>query len=133
MLSVVQEILIRDSYRRLSLDEEGAGRLFYQTLFKMYPQVQPLFQGTEMMGQGRKLMQMVGAVVASLEDIGAVHKLLADLGRRHDGYGVRPEFYDYVGDAFITTLEIYFGDDFTPEIREAWLELYRQVVEMTLV
>ena len=46
------------------------------------------------------------------------------LGRRHAGYGVRPEHYDTVGAALLWTLEQGLGDAFTDDVRAAWAEAY---------
>ncbi len=50
--------------------------------------------------------------------------ILQNLGRRHDGYGVRPDHYETVGAALLQTLEQGLGDEFTPEVRAAWAHVY---------
>jgi nitric oxide dioxygenase len=35
-------------------------------------------------------------------------------------YGVRPADYETVGAALLATLEKGLGDDFTPDVRDAW-------------
>jgi len=37
---------------------------------------------------------------------------------------VKDEHYELVGRAFLDTLAKAFGDEFTPETREAWTEAY---------
>jgi hemoglobin-like flavoprotein len=46
------------------------------------------------------------------------------LGRKHTGYGVRPEHYDVVGEALLWTLGQGLGDAFTIETEEAWTAAY---------
>lgn len=37
------------------------------------------------------------------------------------GYGVQPDDYDAVGASLIRKLEKGLGDDFTAEVKDAWL------------
>ena len=46
------------------------------------------------------------------------------MGKRHAGYGVRPEHYVTVGAAFLQTLEQRLGEAFDGETREAWSAAY---------
>jgi nitric oxide dioxygenase len=45
---------------------------------------------------------------------------LADLGRQHAGYGVRPDQYDIVSAALIWAIGQALGPDFDPPTRDAW-------------
>jgi hemoglobin-like flavoprotein len=49
---------------------------------------------------------------------------VAELGRRHLMYGVRPEHYATVGAALLWTLQTGLGNAFTAEVREAWTCAY---------
>ncbi len=46
------------------------------------------------------------------------------LGALHAGYGVRAKDYVTVGRALIWALSKGLGDDFTPEVKAAWAEVY---------
>ena len=54
---------------------------------------------------------------------------LKDLGARHVGYDVKFEHYPIVGQALLNTLEKALGDDFTPEVKEAWGGVYGVITE----
>ena len=49
---------------------------------------------------------------------------LQDLGRRHAGYGVQDRHYDTVGATLLKTLRQGLGVAYTPEVEEAWSEVY---------
>lgn len=96
---------------------------FYQTLFEMNPEYKKLF-GTDMKGQGRKLMTMLGTAVSSLTRLPDIVPAVESLAERHVEYGVVAADYDVVGAALLKTLEAGLGDDFTPEVKDAWTQTY---------
>ena len=51
---------------------------------------------------------------------------LKTLAVRHVGYGVKPEHYTYMGDVeLLRTLEKGLGEEFTPELRNAWVAAFQ--------
>lgn len=54
----------------------------------------------------------------------AILPAVRSLAVKHVAYGVRNEHYKPVGDALLWTLEQGLGPDFTPEVRDAWVEAY---------
>jgi hemoglobin-like flavoprotein len=104
---------------------EEAARLFYGRLLEIDPSTRPLFASTDMAEQGKKLMQMIDVAVSGLERLDTLRYAVKDLGRRHDGYGVKDEHYESVGVALLWTLGQGLGEEeFTPEVEEAWAETY---------
>lgn len=115
--------LVRSSFAKLLYDKEGAGRLFYDRLFTIAPELRPLFK-IDIDGQGRKLMDTLGVAVSALRNMPALTSTLADLGKRHRGYGVKSGDYSKVGEALLWTLEKGLGPAFDAKTRDAWSELY---------
>ena len=72
----------------------------------------------------RRLVQMIDVAVRGLGDLPVLLPALRALGQRHEGYGVQPRHYDTVGAALLATLAQGLGEDFTPEDRDAWAEVY---------
>jgi hemoglobin-like flavoprotein len=114
---------VQRTWKQVEPIAEVAAGLFYEELFRLDPTVQKLFRG-DMKAQGKRLMQMIGAAVAGLDDLAALVPAVEELGRRHVGYGVRDAHYDTVGQALLTTLEKGLGPAFTPEVKSAWTETY---------
>ena len=123
-LTAEQKRLIRSSWALVAPIQDEAARLFYDRLFEIDPSTRPLFASTDMAEQGKKLMQMINIAVASLERLDAIRSAVKDLGRRHEGYGVREEHYESVGAALLWTLGQGLGEEFTLEVEEAWAETY---------
>ena len=108
-----------------------AAELFYDNLFKLDPSLRGLFRG-DMKEQGKKLMQMINAAVSKLSDLDALFPVLRGLGQRHETYGVKPEHYATVGSALLATLAQGLGDEFTPEVRQAWTQVYGTMTNVML-
>lgn len=115
--------LIRESWDKVFPIADKAAELFYGKLFELNPELKNLFP-EEMQDQGRKLMTMLNTAVNSLDNLEAVVPALQELGRRHVDYGVKDEDYDTVAEALIWTLGQGLGDDFTDDVKEAWVIVY---------
>lgn len=115
--------LVKSSFDKVTPIADTAAAMFYAKLFELDPTLKPLFKG-DMKQQGRKLMAMIGAAVNGLGKLDQLIPVVQGLGRRHVGYGVKPEHYATVGTALLWTLEQGLGPDFTDETRDAWSEVY---------
>lgn len=114
--------LIQNSFAKVKPIADKAGDLFYGRLFELAPGVRPLFPD-EITGQRDKLMATLGVAVGSLTKMDVLLPILQKLGRDHNNYGAKAEHYPVVSEALIWTLEQGLGDDFTADVREAWLAL----------
>ena len=123
-MKVDQIKLVQDTFDRVRLISEKAAVLFYNRLFQLNPSLESLFKG-DMKAQGKMLMQMLDYAVTGLDSLDTIAPTIQDLGKRHVGYGVKEEYYETVGEAFLWTLEQGLGRDFTPEVKEAWTEAYK--------
>jgi hemoglobin-like flavoprotein len=74
-----------------------------------------------------KLMDMIAALVGSLDQRALFESLIIHSGRQHARFGVQPSQYAALGEALIWSLECKFGASFTPELRESWRALYATV------
>lgn len=115
--------LVRDTWRQAAALGPQVSALFYANLFAADPALQPLFKG-DMVQQGAKLVQMIGAAVDRLDQPEVLLPVLRHLGQRHAGYGVLPAHYQTVGAALLLTLQQGLGEGFTPPVRAAWTEVY---------
>jgi|SRR5262245_21684205 len=115
--------LVQDSFRQIAPIAETAAQLFYARLFELDPDLELLFTGN-LSEQGRKLMQMLGLAVNSLDRMEQLLPLVRSLGARHVTYGVRDKDYGTVGEALLWTLRKGLGDAFTPDVEAAWSNVY---------
>lgn len=102
---------------------DQAAETFYRRLFEIAPHYRHMFK-KDMSKQGAMLMSTLGLAVGSLNNLEAILPAVRSLGQRHAGYGVTAEDYQPVAEALLWTLEFYFGEDFTPELKDAWVAAY---------
>lgn len=121
--------MVKNSWSQVIPIADKAAELFYGKLFELDPALESLFKG-DMIEQGRKLIQMIGTAVNSLDNLEAILPAVEQLGIRHAGYGVKDQDYDTVGTALLWTLEAGLGDAFTADVREAWALTYTALAEL---
>ncbi len=127
-MNALQAELVQASFAKVQPIAVVAAELFYGRLFELDPNLKPLFRG-DMTEQGHKLMTMLGVAVANLTKPEVVMPALSKLGASHAGYGVIEAHYETVGSALLWTLEKGLGEDFTSEVKEAWVAVYTVVAD----
>ena len=113
---------VRTTWALVTPIADTAASMFYERLFTLDPSLRPLFVGTDLAPQRRKLVQAIALVVAALDRLYEVVPTLEALGRRH--YGVNDAHYDTVGQALIDTLERGLGAAWNAETASAWTQAY---------
>lgn len=119
-----QIALVQHSFAKVRPIATTAAELFYNRLFSLDPGLRPLFKSGDMVRQGQMLMSMIGTAVGGLGNLEKLSPVVRALGARHADYGVQSRHYMVVGAALLWTLEQGLGDEFTPEVREAWAGAY---------
>jgi len=130
-ITPLQKTLVRRSFRKIAGKADHVAIVMYQTLFEINPDCRRLFVG-DMPRQGRKFIQMIALTVSGLDAIETVIPFIQELGKRHTGYGVTPEDYESMGQAWLFALEKSLGADFTPPVREAWQVLYQFIAQTAI-
>jgi nitric oxide dioxygenase len=124
--------LLEASFDKIKPRAKAFGESFYNHLFTMYPEAKPLFANTDMLAQREKLIKSLVLVVSNLRSPDFLTETLQGLGSRHVEYGALPEHYPLVGNALLTTFEEYLGDEWTDEVKQAWVEAYGAITEIML-
>ncbi|MDD1781188.1 globin domain-containing protein [Enterovibrio sp. ZSDZ35] len=127
-LTPQQVTLITQSFKKVEPISLKAAEIFYDTLFSYDPTLKRLFKG-DMKQQGRKLMAMVSAAVNSLDSPDTLVPILKELAKRHVSYGVKPSHFTPVCNALLHTLKVGLGDEFTPQVRDAWATMLHFVAD----
>jgi hemoglobin-like flavoprotein len=122
--------LLRASFGLVIDREPELTARFYATLFSRYPQARSLFGRNDPRTQQQMLQSALGAVLDHLEDAAWLTETLGALGRRHEGYGVTPAMYDWVGESLLATLAEIAADAWTPALAAAWADAYGAIARM---
>jgi hemoglobin-like flavoprotein len=111
--------LVRDSLDALREDTEAFALLFYGKLFELDPGSRRLFHN-DLAVQGRKVVDMLTSVAESLDNFEPMRARLAELGRKHGEFGVRPDQYETLTAAMLWSLGQALGSSFDVPTRDAW-------------
>lgn len=122
-MNAEQITLVQSSFAKVQPISQQAAAIFYARLFELAPQVRALFKG-DMEEQGRKLMLMLAQITSKLNQLDTLVPAAQALARRHVTYGAQAAHYAVVGQALLDTLKKGLGDEFTPEVRQAWSTAY---------
>ena len=122
-MNLQQISLVQNSFALLNGRTDEVAAFFYQRLFELDPAVRSLFRH-DLHQQGTKLLAMLAFIIGSLKKPEAMIPAVKQLGQRHVIYGVRQEHYRSVSIALFDTLKQFLGDNFTPQVAEAWHDVY---------
>lgn len=90
------------------------------------PELAPLFAG-DAREQASQFTNALALIIdyyrVGLEPEG----FLAGLGQEHRSYGAQRAQFDAVGEALVFALATVLSDEFTPEVRAAWVHAYAEV------
>jgi hemoglobin-like flavoprotein len=112
---------VQQSFKKVAA--MGQPELFYAELFAIDPSLRQMFKA-DMSEQRKKLLAALAMVIGSLHAPERIANAAKALATKHVGYGVMPVHYTYVGNALLRTLKKGLREDFTPEVRDAWVEAY---------
>jgi hemoglobin-like flavoprotein len=126
MISPDQVTIVQETYLTFAANAQRVGKIFYDRLFEIDPTLRPMFKG-DIDAQAIKLMQMVGTAVNALRKPKLLTDAVTALGRRHVGYGVKPEHYTMVGEALLFAIKNQLKDGFTPDVEDAWRSVYGEL------
>jgi hemoglobin-like flavoprotein len=124
-----------------------AGGLFYKKFFQQQPDAKRLFPMSVRMRYRdwaseteedendldnspalrklwAKVIDAVGSAVAGMHEINKLVPMLTQLGMRHVGYGLKPEYVQLAGKILIDVLKEGLGDNCTKEVENAWVMVF---------
>ena len=124
--------LLEESFEKIKPQANNFVDSFYENLFIASPEVKPLFAHTSMEEQKQKLLASLILIVENLKIPSVINSSLKGLGARHIKYGALPEHYPLIGSALLTTFGQYLKSEWTPEVKQAWVDAYGTIAEIML-
>ena len=119
-----QSKLLQDNLQKMSSKGQELASTFYSELFKRYPQVNGMFQNTDMAQQEKKLVRALEVIVQNAAKPEFLVPYLEGLGKAHVTYGAEAAHYDAVGECLIHALAVTAGQLWNDELAVAWSEVY---------
>jgi hemoglobin-like flavoprotein len=124
-----QIVLVKNSWKTFRKVDSGLiGDVFYSKLFCDNPQLRSMFPSS-MKQQYEKLIDMLSAIVARLDDLSEMTLDIKMMALRHESYGVKPQHYRLVGNALLWTIKRGLGNDWNNDLQEAWMAAYTKLSE----
>lgn len=114
-----QRRLVRQTVGALRDQAGPFSLLFYGRLFELDPSARRLFHN-DLVLQGRKVIDTLDWMAESLEQFESMTPRLAELGRKHAGYGVRLDQYESVIAALLWAIAQALEPDFDAATRDSW-------------
>ncbi|MFI8977395.1 globin domain-containing protein [Nocardia asteroides] len=124
--------LLQSSWKTVERMGPDAIDYFYAHLFHFNPDLRSMF-AEDMTSQRDRLFAGLGRVIGQVDSLRSDPSFVAELGRRHCGYGVTAAHYPLVAVSLIATVEHCFdcyGQVFTTEHRQTWSEALRTVAQI---
>ncbi len=119
--------LIRASFAQVVAIASPAAILFHGHLFRIDPSTEAVFRRADMRAQGASFIAALGLAVATLGEPERLRPVARGLARRLAARGLRAEHFASIGAALDWMLEECLAEDFTPVLRAAWSQAYREV------
>lgn len=125
---VDQELIQRLQSSFTTVRESGLqlGELFYSKLFEAAPNLRQLFTN-DPHTQSKKLLMALDVIVCNLEKPEETSAYISALGKRHVGYGAKPEHYDLVINLLIESMREVLGANAEPQTLDEWRTALRLV------
>jgi len=120
VLPQAQVELLESSFTALVPLADAMAERFYKRLFELHPDVQPMFEGSDLAEQQKKLVTALQLVINSLRNPEALKNALNGLGQKHQAYGAEPAHFDAVAAVMLEVLEEFAGNLWNPSLAAAW-------------
>nr|WP_233285798.1 adenylate/guanylate cyclase domain-containing protein [Bradyrhizobium brasilense] len=123
--------LVQSSFHRIAPRLIAFGERFYAVLFEANPELRPLFKN-DLAVQQRMLVSMLSSLVKGLNRIADIKGGVQALGQRHCRYGANANHYNKVATALLLTMAEFLGDEFSLDIRAAWIAVFGTIADLMI-
>jgi hemoglobin-like flavoprotein len=121
--------IVRESFDLLEPIASQAAALYYANLFDAAPSLRRIQEGDA--AQCAKLVRTMSLVVARLDEPTELRALLSDSSRGWPRELMLDEYVDAARSALLKTLYESLGVAYTPEVEEAWIEVWAELASLS--
>lgn len=120
--------LVRSSFTEAVDRRDDFATFFYACLFDISPEMRPLFGG-DMETQAQRFTEMIAVAINGQNGDRGPSEALQMLGSSHRRADIETGHYAPFGRALVWSLQQTLGNDFTPEMKQAWEDWYETVAQ----
>lgn len=110
---------------------DAFARTFYEKLFALHPALRSMFKN-DMAMQRKKLFDALAFVISHLRQPEAVRQHLVEMGKRHVGYGAKPEHYPIVCRVMVEAMAETGGTEWNATLTNEWSQALGLVAEVMM-
>ena len=115
-----------------TVDLEALADEFYRRAFAADPALSAMFTSDPAVQRVRFAAEL-NEIVLSIRSLDAFVSRARELGARHRGYGVRAGHYRVMGASLLEALASRLGEQWTPELADAWSLAYNLTAETMML
>src|SRR5260370_16645514 len=115
MVPPKQTALVGQSFDAICPVRRKLAAKFYRRFFELAPDAQGLFR-SDMERQYLKLMDMIAAIVGTLDKREMFQSIISHSGRQHAQFGAKPLHFPALADALICALDQQLSAPLTPQL-----------------
>lgn len=137
-LTDLQIEMIRSSWEKVTPNKKHHGQLLFHKLFEIAPEMTDLFPfgddftKPQFTTHALNIMNALDHAIQNLDNPDVLIPKLRELGQMHAGFELTVKEFQHVGEALIWVLATGLGDDFTPQLRTAWGDVYAIITDVML-
>jgi NAD(P)H-flavin reductase/hemoglobin-like flavoprotein len=114
---------LKTNFAAVATHGDEVAMFFYSYLFFRHPETRDMF-APAMTRQRDRLIGALGHIVSNVDEVDELVPFLRDLGRDHRKFGALAAHYPAVGDALVTTLRHFSGEQWTEQLETDWAAAY---------
>ncbi|XP_046381363.1 non-symbiotic hemoglobin 1-like [Haliotis rufescens] len=134
-----QKEIVLDTWQIIQKDIARVGVVMFMRLFETHPDVQEVFMpfkgkskedlshSAQLKAHALRVMGTVEKCLARINEPKKMEELLHDLGAKHVMYNARVDYIDLIGPQFLWAIQPAMKDSWTPEIEQAWSDLFKLI------
>ena len=117
------ELVQKSFATALQSKAELADRVYFH-LFEEAPELRTYFAGSDLAKQRTKITSALVMLVKASSMPGKLDELAFSLARSHARFDLNAQQFHMMARAIIAALSDCLGDDFTPDLHDAWQEAF---------
>ena len=129
-MTTTQIELVQHSWKLVAATgAQTAGRLFYNNLQEIVPEIKMTCRGSQGTDPARKILSVISYLTRKQHKPAVLTGEVGKITRQHVKYHLRDEQYIKVGKALMYALEAGLGNNWNQDVKNAWVMCYITVAE----